>query len=80
WDSGDAGDAGDVGAGIGDNLDGGVNYNAPYFGGNAAGAPDPDAGKRLEKLKVLLIEAINEEEYEVAAELRDQIKAIENTM
>ena len=52
-----------------------ANNKAPYFSG---AAPVTNAAERLEKLKAALKEAIGNEEYEKAAELRDQIKAAEN--
>ena len=46
-----------------------------------ANAESPSAAeKRLEALKAELVNAVNEEEYEKAAELRDQIKAIESNL
>ena len=47
---------------------------APYFNG---GITEPDVSARIDKLKASLTEAIRDEEYEKAAEIRDQIKALE---
>ena len=59
--------------GVSDNKD--IKNKAPYFGGAAVKSGDAE---RLEKLKAALTEAIGNEEYEKAAELRDQIKAAES--
>ena len=59
-------------------TDGGeVKNKAPYFSGAASKS---NATERLTKLKTELTEAISNEEYEKAAELRDQIKAAEKAM
>jgi hypothetical protein len=60
-----------------DAAGGAAGRRAPYF--NAADSYKGNAA-RLEKLRAALTKAVLDEEYEKAAELRDLIKSIENSL